>query len=439
MNRSLDLWMNGARVGTWNNTPQGDSLIYARSWLASEDACALSLSLPLTVDLPAHYGHRVGSYFDNLLPDSFEIRERLARRFGAKSTGAFDLLSEVGGECTGALQILRAGVAPSHESEAERSSLTVFQVAEILRASTLDGGANVTGDIRVALAGAQEKTALLRSDGRWLLPDGLRPTTHILKLPLGLVGNRKLDLRESVENEWLCSLILRAYGLPVAACEPMQFEDQRVLVVERFDRTWRHDPGGGTLVRVPQEDMCQALGVPPQTKYESDGGPGIDQILALLNGAIAGAQDKRTFFQAQILFWMLAATDGHAKNFSLQLFSNGRYQLAPLYDVLSAYPLLGTSGDRLSPFKVKLAMAARTKNAHWRIRDIHRRHWIAIGQRHDVLTADGRDVEALIDDLLELTPQVVRSIYAQLPSGFPAQLAASVLHGLASAADRLSA
>lgn len=135
----------------------------------------------------------------------------------------------------------------------------------------------------------------------------------------------KLDMRDSVENEWLCALILREVGLPVAACRPLQFEDVKALVVERFDRAWwTHPSGDSRLVRLPQEDLCQATGVPPEAKYEADGGPDMDRILDVLDGSMTREQDPRTFFMAQLLFWMLCATDGHAKNFSLFLRPGGR-------------------------------------------------------------------------------------------------------------------
>lgn len=135
----------------------------------------------------------------------------------------------------------------------------------------------------------------------------------------------KLDMRDSVENEWLCALILREVGLPVAACRPLQFEDVKALVVEHFDRAWwTHPSGDSRLVRLPQEDLCQATGVPPEAKYEADGGPDMDRILDVLDGSMTREQDRRTFFMAQLLFWMLCATGGHAKNFSLFLRPGGR-------------------------------------------------------------------------------------------------------------------
>jgi serine/threonine-protein kinase HipA len=249
----------------------------------------------------------------------------------------------------------------------------------------------------------------------------------------------KFDMRDSVENEWLCSLILKEFGLPVALCHPLQFEDIKVLGVERFDRSWWAGAAGDRrLIRLPQEDLCQATGVPPEAKYEADGGPGMDRILDVLDGSMNREQDRRDFFKAQLLFWMLCATAGHAKNFSLFQRPGGRYQLTPLYDVLSAYPVLGEGPGRISPFKARMAMAVRSKNAHWRMRDILRRHWLALGTRHGVVTEDGRQVEAVIDAVVARTPQVVAAVRGRLPEGFPMGVADSILDGLRDAARRIA-
>lgn len=442
--RTLGLWMNGERVGTWSLTPQApDTLQYDPSWIESRQGRPLSLSLPFAPGNAPQRGEKVHTYFENLLPDSKDIRERLARRFQTGSTEAFELLAEIGRDCVGALEILPEGQVSPGITATHAEPLSDADVARVLRSATTPqtlGRGDEDDEFRISIAGAQEKTALLRLDGKWCLPRGGTPTTHIFKLPLGLIGGMKLDMRHSVENEWLCALILRAYGLPVAACEPMRFEDIKVLVVERFDRLWWTSPAGDSrLVRLPQEDMCQAMGVAPDAKYEADGGPGIDRILELLDGSIARERDRRDFFTTQLLFWMLCATDGHAKNFSLFLRPGGGYQLTPLYDVLSAYPVLGTGPASISPHKVKLAMAVRSRNAHWKMRDILRRHWVALGTRHGVLTEDGRPVDALIDGLVARTPDVIQAVRAQLPEDFPAPIADSILGGLQSAANRLAA
>jgi len=436
--------MNGAYVGSWIPETNGpDTLQYDPAWTRSEQGRPLSLSLPFKPGNLPHRGPHVRAWFENLLPDSKDIRERMARQYRAGSPDAFDLLSEAGRDCAGALQILPAGIVSAGVAPLEADLLTDAQVAALLRATTTPQVMGMTGeevDLRISIAGAQEKTALLQMDGKWYLPRGATPTTHILKLPLGLIGGMKLDMRHSVENEWLCAQILAAYGLPVAACEPLCFEDMKVLAVERFDRTWWVAPQGDRrLVRLPQEDMCQAKGLPPTAKYEADGGPGIDAIFQLLEGSLTRDHDRRVFFQAQVLFWMMCATDGHAKNFSLFIRPGGRFQLTPLYDVLSAYPVLGEGPSKISPHRAKLAMAVRTKNAHWKLKDILRRHWLELGTRHGIVTADGRPAQAVIDDLVAGTPEALARVRAQLPPGFPAEVADSVLGGVQSAAARLAA
>lgn len=438
--------MNGAFVGTWSVTPQaGEVLQYADEWVATAQGRPLSLSLPFTPGNRPHRGDAVRAYFENLLPDSKEIRERVARRFHAASTDAFSLLAEVGRECAGALQILPDGAVPAGVQTVEATPLSDAEVAQLLRKTVAQpalAGADPADDdaLRISIAGAQEKTALLWFDGNWCRPHGATPSTHIFKLPLGLVGNMQLDLRDSVENEWLCAEILAAYGLPVARTQRLQFEDMKVLAVERFDRMWWEAADGKRwLVRLPQEDMCQATATPPHLKYEADGGPGAARIMELLATSREAERDRRLFFQAQLIFWMLWAPDGHAKNFSLFLRPGGAYQLTPLYDVLSAAPMLGEGPGKLSPFKVKMAMAVRSKNAHWRMLDILRRHWLAVGQRHGIVTADGRGADCVVDDLITRTPEVVQAVRGRLPDDFPQALADSILDSLQAAADRLAA
>src|SRR5690606_1585350 len=169
----------------------------------------------------------------NLLPDSKDIRQRVARQYQTGSTDAFDVLMQVGRDCVGALQLLPDGMQPEAINAVQATPLSEAEIARLLR-DTLNPGplSGATGsdieDLRISIAGAQEKTALLHFQGQWCRPHGATPTSHIFKLPMGLVGNMKLDLGESVENEWLCAEILRAYGLPVAECEPLQFEDMKV-------------------------------------------------------------------------------------------------------------------------------------------------------------------------------------------------------------------
>jgi len=439
--RTLGLWMNGAFVGTWSLAPNApDTLQYDLAWTSSERGRPLSLSLPFTPGNTAHRGDKVRAYFENLLPDSKAIRERLAHSYRTGTSDAFDLLAEIGRDCVGALEILPCDEVSAGISPLQADPLTEAQVAEILRGTATPNtlGLDASDEFRISIAGAQEKTALLYLNDRWRLPRGSTPTSHIFKLPLGLIGGMKIDMRDSVENEWLCSLILKEFGLPVANCLPRQFEDMKVLVIERFDRSWWTTPAGEQrLIRLPQEDLCQATGSPPDAKYEADGGPSMASILDLLAGSISREQDRRTFFQAQLLFWMLRATDGHAKNFSIFLRPGGRYQLTPLYGALSVYPVLGEGPSKITPIKAKMAMAVRSKNTHWKMRSISRKHWLALGALHGILTEDGRQAQHLIEDVAQRTPQVIAAVRKKLPRDFPQHLADSIFGGLQEAANQL--
>ena len=431
--------MNGERVGTWNASPVGEELHYEADWLKSPQARPLSLSLPFQPGNLPYRGPVVRNYFENLLPDSQPIRDRLARRFKTETTDAFDLLTEIGRDCVGALQILPDGQDPGDVKTVHAQPLDEAGVARALRSVLTPGGfdeqASDTDEFRISIAGAQEKTALLWHEGRWWRPKGPTPTTHILKLPLGRVGNIKLDLRDSVENEWLCAQILDAYGLPVARCHPLVFEGQRVLGVERFDRVWADD--GSWLIRLPQEDMCQATGTPAHAKYEADGGPGIERILDVLNASRRRVQDRENFFRAQLMFWLMCAPDGHAKNFSIALHAGGAFSMTPLYDVVSAYPVLGSGPNLISPHRVKLAMALRCSNAHWRMRDILRRHWHEVGRRNGMVSASGQGMDDLVKDVIDRTPAALDAVAAKLPPGFPAYVADAVLNGIKTAVDKL--
>lgn len=253
-------------------------------------------------------------------------------------------------------------------------------------------------------------------------PLGATPTTHILKPPIGVTPGRNLDLSLSVENEWLCSQIARELGLPTAPCHIEEFGQRRALVVQRFDRAWHPD---GWIVRLPQEDFCQARGVASSQKYEQQGGPGIDACLDVLKGGEAFDADARNFLCAQLLFWFLAAIDGHAKNFSLFVLPGGRYRMTPLYDVLSAWPLIGTNAHSMQYKKVKLAMAVRSKAAHFKLSDIQYRHWQPLAQRSGAQGA----WQAMLD-MAQRLDGVLTVVEQRLPTDFPTPLAQAIFQGV---------
>jgi serine/threonine-protein kinase HipA len=246
-----------------------------------------------------------------------------------------------------------------------------------------------------------------------------------MKLPMGIIAGG-LDFKLSVENEWLCAQFLKAIGLHVANTSIESFEDLTVLVIERFDRRWLgaelaavnkrgFTPTKGVyLVRLPQEDFCQALGVPLEKKYEKDGGPSIADGLQLLSASEQSAANRAHFVLTQLMFWLLAAPDGHAKNFSIQHSVGGSYHLTPLYDVLSAWPLIG-KGPKLRQYeKVSLAMAVCGKNAHYRLNSIQTRHWYELAQSVGVQGL----WEHMIENV-ERAPGAIASIEKNLPKDFP--------------------
>lgn len=426
----LSLWMNGLAVGTWEVDSAGrHHLRYDENWLESPQGRPVSLSMPLKPGA-AYSGEVVRNFFENLLPDSRLIRERLQARFGTRSTRAQDLLAEIGRDCVGALAILLDGDRPEGFDRIQGTPLTEAQIALALDRVTVDARHADEDDFRISIAGAQEKTAFLWSDGRWMRPAGATPTTHIFKLPIGMPPSG-IDLTTSVENEWLCARILAAYGVPVALGDIARFGDHAVLSVPRFDRRMSSD--GTWIVRQPQEDFAQVCGTGPDAKYEADGGPGIMSIMERLLGSAQADTDRRDFFRTQVIFWMLAAIDGHAKNFSVFIEPRGRFRLTPRYDVLSAHPVLGHGRGKLAPEKVKMAMAVWGANRHYRWREIRRSHF----ERTAADCGLGASAGAIIDELVERTPEVVQSVAALVPPGFPDEVARSILDGLEKGARRL--
>lgn len=431
---SLGAWMNGEHVGHWAFGSGVHEFAYAESWLESEAARPISMSMPLLPASQAYRGAEVEAYFENLLPDNRLIRERIQRRFATASTRAFDLLAEIGRDCVGALQLMPGDEKPQDVRRIRGEPLSAQDVENLLSSALspapLGRDPDEDGDFRISLAGAQEKTALLRHEGGWQRPLGTTPTTHIVKLPIG-TGITGIDLSTSVENEWLCSQIVRGYGIEVARCEMQTFGRYKTLVVERFDRRLADD--GRWWIRLPQEDFCQATGTPPGMKYESDGGPGIRRILELLLGSTQSAADRRDFMRTQLVFWLLCAIDGHAKNFSLFLLPQGQYRMTPRYDVLSAHPVLGHGSRSLSPRKVKMAMAVEGSNRHYHWDKIMRRHWAETARRCGMQG----EIESLIEEILESTPRALATAQAALPREFPAQIAESIFKGVQAAAKRL--
>jgi serine/threonine-protein kinase HipA len=348
------VYLNARLVGQLRRESSGAiDFKYDKDWLAWSNAIPVSVSLPLRED--RYIGDPVLAVFDNLLPDNDDIRRRVAEHSQASGSDAYNLLAAIGRDCVGALQFLPEGDDPGTAGAIDARPMDDKEIAEIVSNLARNPlGIGPDQEFRISLAGAQEKTALLYWKDKWHVPHGTTATTHILKPQIGHLPNG-IDLTNSVENEHFCLELVTALGLPVAKSKIIDFAGKRVLAIERFDRTWTKE---GRLLRLPQEDCCQALSVPPTRKYESDGGPGIRKISEFLKGSDTPDSDQRTFLKAQIVFWLLGATDGHAKNFSIRLAPGGRFRLTPLYDLISTRPSLDEG--QIQRKQMKLAMAVGT-------------------------------------------------------------------------------
>ncbi|EKD0772553.1 type II toxin-antitoxin system HipA family toxin [Escherichia coli] len=385
----LVTWMNNQRVGELTKLANGaHTFKYAPEWLASRYARPLSLSLPLqrgniTSDA-------VFNFFDNLLPDSPIVRDRIVKRYHAKSRQPFDLLSEIGRDSVGAVTLIPEDETVTHPIMAWEK-LTEARLEEVLTAYKADiplGMIREENDFRISVAGAQEKTALLRIGNDWCIPKGITPTTHIIK-----AGN------------------------------------VRALAVERFDRRWNAERT--VLLRLPQEDMCQTFGLPSSVKYESDGGPGIARIMAFLMGSSEALKDRYDFMKFQVFQWLIGATDGHAKNFSVFIQAGGSYRLTPFYDIISAFPVLGGTGIHISDLKLAMGLNA-SKGKKTAIDKIYPRHFLATAK---VLRFPEVQMHEILSDFARMIPAALDNVKTSLPTDFPENVVTAVesnvlrLHG----------
>ncbi|WP_103334866.1 type II toxin-antitoxin system HipA family toxin [Pseudotabrizicola formosa] len=396
------VWYERSRVGTLARATDGAiSFTYDAAWLVSETAFPVASALPL---LKARWqGDPVVAAFDNLLPDAEgELREKIAARVGAQGKDVFSLLSVLGRDCVGALQFLPMDEAPAEQDMQYRLISEEEMVADLRNLAAAPLAQGDDEDFRISIAGAQEKTAYLHVDGQWAKPRGITPTSHIFKTPMGILpGPDQIDLSDSVENELFCMTLAREIGLPAAHVEKIVLPGQVVLSVERFDRVWQ----GETLKRLPQEDICQSLGYPSAMKYQKVGGPGIAQIMELLRESDTPIEDRETFFQAQIFYFLIGASDGHAKNFSLRLGRQGRFSLAPLYDILSVAPVV--RAGRLQRKRYRLAMSV---DGHYGVDEIVPRHFESEGRAAGL--PKGRALELLQDVTDQLGPALERAMVA---------------------------
>ncbi len=408
----LRVLLNNRLVGSLNKAANGAiDFQYDQTWLEWKHALPVSLSLPLRED--AYRGGPVVSVLENLLPDSDPLRKLVAEKVGASGTDAYSLLAAVGRDCVGALQFVSAEEEiPGKGMLGNISGQTMNEEAieKLLKGlAQAPLGLSRDEEFRISIAGVQEKTALLRYRGRWIKPAGTTPTTHIFKKPIGRMPNG-LDLSNSVENEFFCLKLAEVFGLPVTNAAIHTYGKTKALVIERFDRLWTKDK---RLLRLPQEDFCQALSIPPSRKYQNHGGPGMVQVLDFLKGSDNPAQDQKTVLKAQILFWLIGATDGHAKNFSLFVGPGGTYHLTPLYDVLTVQPSL--KARQIERKHMKLAMSVGYKR-HYKIDEILGRHFLQTGEAAGLSRLLVREA---LEEMADLADQALEKVESLLPDHFP--------------------
>lgn len=417
--------MNNTFVGLLRRLPHGALIFkYDEKWVYSPGGVPLSLSLPLTTK--TYSGSVVLNYFGNLLPDSERTKRILAKKMAFYRQEDFDLLAAIGRDCVGAVQLFprEEEVAPDQTIQATPvSEKDIEEILKNLKNHPL--GISAEDRFRISMAGSQEKTAFLKLDDQWYLPHGSTPTSHIFKAQMGVLRDG-VDLSQSVENEWLCLQICKEFGLPVAHAEMAEFGSVKALIVERFDREY----AGSLLLRYAQEDLCQVCGISSTQKYEYDGGPGIVEITEILTRSDNPTLEKTIFMKSQIVFWLLAALEGHAKNFSVFLVPGG-IRLAPIYDVKSAHPLI--EKKQLSDENARFAMAVGD-DRHYLLREIKRQHWLQTAKRARFAEADMR---RLLDEIAEHTPTAVSNVLSKLPVNFPQEVSHPIFSGMLKAASLL--
>lgn len=432
----LIAWMNNERVGELTKQTNGaHTFKYDPSWMTSRLARPLSLSLPLQFGVIT--SDAVFNYFDNLLPDSSWVRDRIVKRYGVRSKQPFDLLKEIGRDSVGAVTLLPPGEEITNQ-DLTWDTLSETKLEKVLTAYKADiplGMIEEENDFRISVAGAQEKTALLKFNDRWCIPKGITPTTHIIKLPIGQIKqpNATLDLSESVDNEYICLALARELGFEVPAAEIIKAGDISALAVERFDRRWNRDRT--ILQRLPQEDLCQAFGLPSSLKYESDGGPGIARIMNFLQGSSEVMKDLNNFMKFQVFQWLLAATDGHAKNFSVFIEAGGSYKLTPFYDIISAFPVIGGTGLHRSDLKLAMSLKA-SKGRKTALDKIYARHFLATAQE---VNFPQQQMQDILHYFANNVPAAVEAVMKSLPAEVSERVTESICSNLLRLHARLQA
>jgi len=354
MARILDVWFHGNKAGQLVQDDSGQlQFAYNADYLESKQPWPLSVSMPVGA---AEFEDRVARpFFAGLLPEDL-IRRKIAKLLGVSEKNPFSMLEVIGGECAGALSLYPGGTPPHKENPDDIQIFDEKHLDELfahLKRRPLFAGED---GVRLSLAGAQDKLAIRLIGDKLALMRGGAPTTHILKT---LISDRD-DVTDSVHNELFCLMLAARCGLSVPQVQMRRTPKQPYLLVERYDRRWQ----GNDVVRLHQEDFCQALSIPPENKYEREGGPGISTCLdEIQKHSIEPLPDRLAFFDIVTFNYIIGNSDAHGKNFSL-LYEEGKPRLAPAYDLLSTavYPQLAT----------KMAMKI---GGNYNPDEVYLRHW----------------------------------------------------------------
>lgn len=375
---TLNVYWDGDLVGHLEPAPaRGMTFRYAEPWLGSARARAISLSLPLRAE--PFSDAAAGSWFANLLPEG-DVRSQVARRLGISERNDFALLGAIGGDCAGALQLL-PGAAPAPRA-VELKPLPWDELeAKIAGAPRPSLLALVLQDreLRLSLAGAQDKLPVHLDGDVLSLPGGHAASTHLLKTG----GGHFPDL---VQNEMFCLALARAVGMAVPDAR-MAATKTPVLIVTRYDRAVSHD---GTVRRLHQEDFCQALGLPPDQKYENEGGPPLARLFDVVTrGSLAPLRDRRRLLEWVLFNIIIGNDDAHAKNLSLlyEAADNSLPRLAPFYDLVCTAVY-----DQLSD------RHAQKIGGEYRWRHVVSRHWDRLAEDLDIKPRFLRTVGASLCD-----------------------------------------
>ncbi|EOV4647993.1 MULTISPECIES: HipA domain-containing protein [Vibrio] len=380
------------------------SFSYSDEWLAYDSAFPLSLSLPLVKGECSSFNAL--NFIHNLLPDLKEERLSLAHSVGVQSNDAFNLLSKIGHDCTGGISFTESRQAPNIEWEYREISASELNELVTQRKSFLP----FFGEYRPCISGTQRKTTLTRLNGKWYIPQGKSISSHIIKYPMDAIvqSNSVLDMSSSVENEFVCNQIAKELGFNVPNIEIITAESgAKALVVERFDRCFVD----GVVSRRHQEDFCQIFGVPEHQKYQSENNLGVSKIVDVLSLSAERKANNHDFFKFMVLQCLLGATDGHLKNFSVHIAPGGHYQLAPFYDLLSAYPAVSATG--LNRRKLKLAMGLKASRGYkYHINKICLRH---IEQTADQFGISNANCHEIVSAFLAQFSSALSSIDHRFP------------------------